>query len=507
MGTENVSERTGDLGKDDPMAKMKKLTLLHSNDLHGDFLATENNGVLAGGVSRLSGYVQKVRREEKNVIYAIAGDMLRGSVIDREYKGISTIEIMNLLAPDVVTIGNHEADYGVSHLLFLEKCASFPIINANLYIKTNGVRLFRSYYVKKIDGMKLLFIGILTEDVLAQTQMDEVLGTLIDVKEAAQEVGRICDAYRNTDIDFTVLLTHIGISADRELAAALDPRWGVDMIIGGHSHTLMERPEVINGIPIVQAACGTKQIGRFDIQINVDKNCIDSYEWQLIPIDEDHCPRDYALEELVEHYHTETDRKYARIVTRFMDCYTHPSRYCETMLSHLFADLFREGAGVDLMLLATGSIRSEQLGPIVTYRALTEAFPFDDVLYRVKLTGEQLKRIFLYIMREEAFDESLHSEFYQISEDWKVVVSRKMNAVISATYNGCEIEDDAVFSVGIQQYHMNNSMKVFGIAPEELLKIEEPKVLATSCCSACGEWMGRKDLYKVDQEPRMIVEE
>ena len=61
---------------------LKKLTILHSNDLHGDFLAAQVDSELVGGVSMLSGYINKVRNEEKNVIYAIAGDMLRGSIID-----------------------------------------------------------------------------------------------------------------------------------------------------------------------------------------------------------------------------------------------------------------------------------------------------------------------------------------------------------------------------------------------------------------------------------------
>ena len=87
------------------MANIKKLTILHSNDLHGDFLEEEVDAQLIGGVSMLSGYVGKVRREEKNAIYCIAGDMFRGSVIDSEFRGISTIEIMNMLSPDVVTIG------------------------------------------------------------------------------------------------------------------------------------------------------------------------------------------------------------------------------------------------------------------------------------------------------------------------------------------------------------------------------------------------------------------
>ena len=108
------------------MKHTKKITILHSNDLHGDFLAEQVDEKLVGGVSMLSGYIEKVRAEEPNTIYAIAGDMFRGSVIDSEYKGLSTIEIMNALAPDVVTIGNHEVDYGIAHLLFIENVPDSP---------------------------------------------------------------------------------------------------------------------------------------------------------------------------------------------------------------------------------------------------------------------------------------------------------------------------------------------------------------------------------------------
>ena len=142
-----------------PTERFKKVTLLHSNDMHGDFLVDKVDEKLTGGVSMLSGYLTKCRNEDPNVIYAIAGDMFRGSVIDSEFLGLSTIQIVNLLAPDVVTLGNHETDYGVAHLLFLERMASFPIINANLYIKENDTRLFNPCYIMDIDGMKILFIG------------------------------------------------------------------------------------------------------------------------------------------------------------------------------------------------------------------------------------------------------------------------------------------------------------------------------------------------------------
>ena len=191
------------------MPNVKRLTILHSNDLHGDFLAEEVDEKLIGGVSMLSGYVNKVRREEKNSIYCIAGDMLRGSVIDSEFRGLSTIEIMNMLSPDVVTIGNHEIDYGIAHLLFLEKCAKFPIINANLHITTNNARLFKSHHIFEIDGMRILFIGILTADVIPMAKKEELIGALVDINDAATEVERICNAYHSPIIFISSRLSRI----------------------------------------------------------------------------------------------------------------------------------------------------------------------------------------------------------------------------------------------------------------------------------------------------------
>ena len=250
---------------------IKKLTILHSNDLHGDFLPKEVDGKEVGGLPRLGGYVKKVRSEKENVIYAMAGDMFRGSVIDSEYQGLSTIDLMNTLRPDVATIGNHEVDYGFAHLLFLEKCAKFPIVNANLFITMNNARVFTPYINLEVGGMKILFIGILTDEVLASTKSEKIIGSFIDLEAAAKEVGIICDNYRTVRTDMTVLLTHIGLENDIKLAGMLDPDWGVNMIIGGHSHTFMDKPEVVNGIPIVQAGTGTGIIGQIDIQYDQEK--------------------------------------------------------------------------------------------------------------------------------------------------------------------------------------------------------------------------------------------
>ncbi|NLP48658.1 MAG: bifunctional metallophosphatase/5'-nucleotidase [Clostridiales bacterium] len=488
------------------MAKnFKKLTILHSNDLHGDFLAKEIDDSLLGGVSMLSGYVSKVRREEENVVYAIAGDMFRGSLIDSEYKGISTIEIMNMIAPDVVTLGNHEVDYGIAHLLFLEKCAMFPIINANLYLTTNNVRLFDSHIILEIDGMNVLFIGVLTEEVMAQAKLEKLIGSIVNVEEAAREVGKICDSYRNVDIDFTVLLTHIGIEADKELAAMLDPRWGVDIIIGGHSHTLLEKPVEVAGIPIVQAASGTAQIGRFDIMVDTDLNSIDSYEWQLIPINSENCPRDTQLEEIILKYKNETDEKYNRLLTRLADRYTHPQRNTETSLGKLFADAYKDALGVDMVFLGSGSIRGNEMGPIVRHYDLMQIFPYNDATWVIYVNGEQLRRMISHILREEAFFG--HTEFYQFSRGLRIEYDRKSKELISVSYNGSEIKNNDVFKMAIQDYHFQSMDEFLNVGHEEIQEPKKPKVISTNNTNMLEEFFRHHELIRVSEEKRLIIHE
>jgi 5'-nucleotidase len=486
------------------MPNLKKLVILHSNDMHGDFLAEDQQEKLVGGVSLLSGYINQVREEEKNVIYCIAGDMFRGSIIDSEFKGVSTIEIMNMISPDVVTLGNHETDYGVTHLLFLEKCAKFPIINANMYIKTNHARLFNPYKIIELDGMKVLFIGILTEEVMAQTKGEGIVGTMVNVEAAANEVAKICNAYHSVDIDFTVLLTHIGYEEDKKLAALLDPALGVDVIIGGHSHTFIDQPAVVNNILIAQAGTGTDQIGRFDIMINTDENCVDSYTWRSIPIDTSHCPVDHDIEALLESFKGQTDAKYGRVITRFNRKLTHPSRTMETELGGLLADAMKESLGTDIFLLGSGSIRTESLGPIVTLQSLKEAFPYDDEVYCIYVKGKQFKQMLRYMMRDEVW-EGIHCEFYQLSKGLHVEYDRKTHQYYAFDFDGKPIEEEQVYSIGLQGFHYRLYDETFNVKREDIEANRKPRAIATSCCEIIEEYLSTHQHLDRTAGDRLII--
>jgi 5'-nucleotidase len=235
--------------------------------------------------------------------------------------------------------------------------------------------------------------------VLDALRKDMLVGSFISLEDAAHEVGVITDAYKNDDIDLTILLTHIGYESDIELAKLLEPEWGVDMIIGGHSHTMLKQPTTVNNILIAQAGVGTNQIGRFDITVDDDTNSIIEWKWQLIPIEEGIAEPDMKLKKYIDSFAAEIDRKYNAIICKFTVFLTHPCREVETSLGNLFADALAEIAECDVMLLGSGSVRSKQLGQAVTLKDYRTCFPFKDYLSRFVITGAQLRRMFAHIMR------------------------------------------------------------------------------------------------------------
>ena len=471
--------------------------------MHGDFLAEVQGkeGNLIGGLALLSGYINKVRREEENVLYVISGDMVQGSLIDSEYKGISTMEIMNYLAPDVVALGNHEFDYGLPHLLFLEKMANFPIVNANLYIDKYDKRLMQPYLILKRAGFDILFTGIITEKVMDSIKQDDLISSFVTLQEASREVGKITNFYKNDDIDLTILLTHIGFESDVELAKLLKPEWGVDIIIGGHSHTILSKPAMINNILIVQAGVGTDQIGRLDIVVDDETNSVVEYKWQLIPIDSKLAEPDRELQVYISSFQDVIERKYNTLVCKLAQVHTHPKREIETALGNLIADAFAEIAECDAMLVGSGSIRVNQLGPLVTRRDLLNCFPFDDTISRYFITGDALRRIFNHFMRPE--NRNSEGEYYQVNSKVKVLYDDSNHRLVSLKIGNNEIEGKELYSLCIQGYHFNNAKSYLNMTQEELLESGRNKVISTSAKEVLEEYLRNHQNLKVKVEGRL----
>ncbi|MCL2819066.1 MAG: 5'-nucleotidase C-terminal domain-containing protein, partial [Actinomycetia bacterium] len=365
-------------------------------------------------------------------------------------------------------------------------------------------RLFKSHKEIKIDGMRIMFIGVTTEDILLGIKSD-VLGSFVDIEEAAREVGRICNAHRKIDVDYTVLLTHIGFEEDKRLAELLDPRWGVDLIIGGHTHTILDEPALVNDILVVQAGVGTKQIGRLDLVINTDTNSTHSYDWQLIPINAENCPRDLTMEETITRFKQETDEKYERVLCHFTHELTHPDRYQETELGNLVSDVLKDNLGVDLIMIGSGSIRKTSVPTILTLHEFRELFPYDDKIKQVSVTGAQLKKMLTHVFRDETFN-SDHTEFYQFSHGMKIVYDLAKKEFKTLELEGKAIADDALYTLGLQDFHFANFADCFGFPIDEVLENAKPRVITTSIHDVLIEDLSEDNNIDAQVEGRIIVE-
>jgi len=262
---------------------------------------------------------------------------------------------------------------------------------------------------------------------------------------------------------------------------------------------------VVNDILIVQAGTGTDQIGRFDIIVDTDNNCVSDYRWQSVPIDAAHCPRDTALEGIISHYKSQTDAKYQRMITRFKRQLTHPSRYRETELGGLFADIMKESLRLDIMLLGSGSIRTTELGPIVLLSDLAECFPYNDPIYMCQITGAQLRRMILYMLRDEALDGG-HTEFYQFSGGIRVVYDRAAHSLSKFEFRQVPIEEEHIYRVGIQSYHFKNFEAMYSVPIEEISGNGKPRMVATDSQEILEEYLSEHQNLDRSVSGRLIIQ-
>ncbi len=489
---------------------IKDLTIIHSNDMHGHFVGEKDeNGKLKGSLAQVSGYVSKVKSENPNAVYINAGDVFQGSLIDSDYQGLSTANILNMIDMDIFALGNHELDYGISHMLFVEKCLDATIVNTNFKVKGKEVHLFKPYHVMEINGMNVLFIGLLTKNIVDQTKTEGLVGELVEICSTPTEIKKIYQRLANKDkhIDMTVLVTHIGYEADVKLAKSLDPSMGIDVIVGAHSHTYLEQPVIENGILILQAGMENTHIGHLDLKFDTEASKIVDYKYQLVPVDEDHCPIDLMTRAMISTYAFDVDTKYSKLVTRLKRELDNFGRINPTEVGQLFADAFHESLpGVDAFLLASSSMRCYSLDMTVTLQVLREAYPYDGKIYKFIVDGAQLRHMLTYALRDDVLDKH-HETMYQTSKSIHIEYSKSKHKITNLTIHGEPVQDDKQYVIAMQEFYFMNSEIGFGMKPEEFEKYGEVKTASTDAFQTLCDWMSEHKNVGGPIDDRLIINE
>ncbi|MEM6306146.1 MAG: 5'-nucleotidase C-terminal domain-containing protein [Pseudomonadota bacterium] len=383
------------------------LTILHTNDFHDRFdpisrfdgpCSPEDNaeGKCFGGIARMITAVAEARaRAGDNQLLLDAGDWFQGSLYYTQYKGDIAAEFMTQLQYDAMAVGNHEFDDGPEGLAaFLDK-VSFPVLSANIDVSQNNLLAGRvgKSAVLEVGGERVGIVSVLAED----TPETSSPGASVVFSAAADAAQAEIDALTADGVNKIVLLTHVGLAGDMALAEAVT---GADLIIGGHSHSLLSNendravgsyPMEVNGVPIVQAYAYGKYLGELNITFN-DAGEVTEISGEPVLIDAS-VTEDAAalarmqelaapLEELRNRVvaSTESAIEGDRTVCRAMEC-AMGSLIADAMLARV------KDQGIEIAIQNGGGIRASIDAGEVTMGEVMTVLPFQNTLSTFEVTG------------------------------------------------------------------------------------------------------------------------
>lgn len=254
-----------------------KLVILHTNDTHSQVEPSEKSSLATsdmGGYARRMGVIEKIRSEEKNVLLLDAGDYWQGTPYFNFFNGRIEIDALNRMKYDAVTMGNHEFDNGIDTLAAIIQNLRVPLISSNYDVTNSVIRDFvKPWIVIKKAGLKIgvMALNVNPESLILDSNIRDV--NYLDPVAKAQEVS---DYLKNKEkCDLIICLSHLGSDENsksvNDFEIARKTKF-IDVIIGGHSHTMLENTKTQNAagrdVIIAQMAKSGFYLGRIDIQLS-----------------------------------------------------------------------------------------------------------------------------------------------------------------------------------------------------------------------------------------------
>lgn len=374
-----------------------KLTILHTNDMHGHTEAFVDKRVSKGkigGLSHLGTAIEAERsKDPDNTLLLDAGDISSGGAVSNYYQAIPMVDAMNQMGYDAMTVGNHDLDLGSPVLQNIDDKANFPILSANLIDRTGGdLANIKPYIFKQIGDLKIGILGLTTTATVAMLAKEDQGKIAFASAEATAK--KLIPDIKKQGADVVVVLSHLGIRADRELAGKVD---GIDVIVGGHSHTEMKKHEEVNGTLITQAGGFSKNLGKLELDIKqIDgKTQIVGVRSKLIPINEKIKP-DREVEKIIKKYSNRLAPMMNRVIGIASKPLTQRDYHIykeESTLGNFVTDAIREKTGADFCILSPSSLRRNLNSGEVRVRDIHSMFPWKNKVSVLEMKGGDIKNV------------------------------------------------------------------------------------------------------------------
>jgi 5'-nucleotidase len=358
-----------------------KVTLLQVNDVYQFVPVDQGHN---GGLARVLTLKKNIQKENPNTLFLLAGDTISPSVESITHQGAQMIEAWNAVELDYATFGNHEFDFGPKVLTDRIKESRFKWIAANV-VDTSTNRPFGGvdpYVIRDFGGVKIGIFGL----VLPETKITSRPGDNVEFRDPCDTAKKMVSEIHGRGAKVVVALTHLSMKEDKEVARCAN----VDVIIGGHEHSLLE--SAAGGAPIFKMTSDARELGRIDLNIASD-GTLDSIDWKVIRVtDETKNDPQFAS----------VQRKYAGLLTQLakpvgrtavaLDARSAENRTVETNVGNLITDAFRKATAADVALMNGGSVRADNIirPGTVTARDVISILPFKNKLVKIEVTGATL---------------------------------------------------------------------------------------------------------------------
>ena len=427
-------------GKDDaaaPAATTVKLTLYHFNDFHAAWRPigrVGDAGELDGewsGAATIAAYLKKFRAASPDCLVLFGGDMFLANPIDTRSQGASTVKLMNLLKPDAACVGNHEFDYGRERLEELMANLQYPLLAANV-ADAGGKPLFEAATVIEKNGLRILVIGLFPVSGKRYYEEDHDL----KISEALAAVKKAAAAAPG-DHDLTIVLSHLGRDEDEKLAKALPAALGVDLIVGAHTHEAIAEIDAGLPIPVVQAGANGEYIGRLELEIDPERNCLArGAEYELLPTRTAGITPEPGVQALLKTELAAISGMLAPVAT--LASPLPFSRTEECKLGNFVADAFADMFGAEIALADSKWLRRYLAGPQICEADLREVLPGGMTLCRVQIPGSGLRSTLEYYLKQD-------DRFMSVSAG--VRCTMQGGRLTAITVNGKPLDNDREYTV------------------------------------------------------------
>ncbi len=434
----------------------KALTILHTNDVHSNFLPREAAWIRENPKPKIGGFkelffVADSIKKIKNVLMLDAGDMMTGNPItEYQYKGAlggALFEMMNLIGYEIWCPGNHDFDISQDNFVKLTKIAKFPTVSANL-VNDEGKHHLNNlpYVILDKGGIKVGVIGIISQNLYGLVNQNNLVG--IRVLSPIETLQKYIDQI-DPKTDLIIALTHQGVFDDSVLAANVS---GLDVIIGGHSHTRLTKPKVVNNVIIAQAGGNCENLGALEIFVENDK--VKSFNGKLIPLwYRTERPKN-RLTQLVDSMETTIEKDYSEIIGVLKSDWKRGSG--ESGIGNFIVDAQRIAAQTDIAFMNNHGIRRDLPAGKITKKDLFEVLPFYNILTTFQLSGEQIKSIVKYYIEEKS-----PIQFSGIKCQW----TKKDGEIkfLKFEIQGKPLEDTRIYTAAASDYFIGEAKRYLGI--------------------------------------------